>query len=222
MAPDSANPSSARACTGEGRAPACPSLLLWAVLGAALALAFLIDGVAMDALAPLRGSSLAEFLKHTVRWLGTGYVQASALLLVIAVSVLLRLPSLRLGAWALLCFLLSGASAIILKVLVHRARPWTKIPAEGWSDYLGNGKFQSFPSGESTTTFALAMLFGLWYPRWRVPLLAAAAVIAGARVVVGRHYPSDVFAGAMLGIAVAQLVTRLADRRQRRGPSAET
>lgn len=40
--------------------------------------------------------------------------------------------------------------------------------------------------------------------------LAAAVLISGGRVVVGAHYPLDVIAGALVGIAAALLVTRLA------------
>ncbi|UCC67565.1 MAG: phosphatase PAP2 family protein [Armatimonadota bacterium] len=188
----------------------------------ALAIAFLTDGAVMNALASLRNSSLAEFLGNTVRWLGTGYVQVAALLLLIAVSALFRLPSLRPGAWALLSFLVSGAAVTILKVLVHRPRPWTEASPAGWSDYLRNSDFHSFPSGETTTTFAIAFVLGWAYPRWRAPLLGIAAVVAAARVVVGSHHPSDVLAGAILGMAVAQLLARMASRSRRQESPAQT
>ncbi len=193
------------------------SVLLWLALAVTLAVAFLTDPFIMDAVAALRSSALAEFLQHTVRWLGTGYVQIAAVLALIVVGALLRRRSLRAGSRALISFLASGALATVLKVIVHRARPFTDVAPTGWNDYLHNSKFQSFPSGETTTTFAVAVMLGWWYPPWRVPLLIVAAVVGAARVVVGSHHPSDVVAGAMLGIAVAQSITHIADRKPQSG-----
>ncbi len=196
--------------------------VLWAALAVALALAFLIDGLVMDAVAPLRGSSLAESLGHTVRWLGIGYAQVAALLLLIVVGALFRLRALPAGAWALLSFAASGVAVTILKVLIHRPRPWSEASPANWSEYLHNSDFHSFPSGESATTFAVAAVLAWWYPAWRVPLFIMAAVVAVARVLVGSHHPSDVVAGALLGLAVAQLLTRSAERKRRRGSAAGT
>jgi membrane-associated phospholipid phosphatase len=197
-------------------------LVLWASLAIALALAFRIDGPVMEAVAPLHGSSAAEFIGSTVRWLGIGYAQIAALLLLIVVGALFRLRALPAGAWALLSFAASGIAVTILKVLIHRPRPWSDASPAGWSEYLHNSDFHSFPSGESTTTFAVAAVLAWWYPAWRVPLFAVAAVVAVARVLVGSHHPSDVVAGALLGIGVAQLLTRSAQRKRRRGSSAGT
>jgi undecaprenyl-diphosphatase len=179
-----------------------------------LAVCFCLDATVAGALARLRRSPFADFLENSVRWLGTGYVQVAVLLVLAGASAALRLPTLRPAAWSLLAFSLSGLAAILLKVLVHRPRPWTQAAPDGWSDYLSNSSFHSFPSGESTTSFALAVVLGAWFPKLRVPLMAAAALIAVARVLVGSHYPSDVMGGAMLGILVGQMVNHLSRRKK--------
>jgi undecaprenyl-diphosphatase len=50
--------------------------------------------------------------------------------------------------------------------------------------------------------------FGSLFPRWRTELLIYAALISLSRVAVTAHFPSDVFAGALVGTAGALLVRR--------------
>lgn len=220
MARDIPNSSAARAYGRAKAALSSRALYVWALLALALVMVFVIDGVVMEAVRPLHQSPFAEAINHSIRWLGTGYLQAGAILLVIAGSALLRLPTVRTGALLLTSFVLSGAAALALKVLVYRPRPWTDVSAEGWRDYFTSSKFQSFPSGESTTTFALAFVLARCYPKWRVPLFVVAAVIAGGRVVVGVHFPSDICAGAILGVGVGHLVARRACQGQGQGTAA--
>ena len=72
----------------------------------------------------------------------------------------------------------------------------------------------SFPSGHSAGAVAVARAFGREYPRAEPPALAAAAVVAAMQVPRLNHYPSDVAAGVMLGIAsefAADLIIRLGE-----------
>ena len=78
----------------------------------------------------------------------------------------------------------------------------------------------SFPSGHAATSFACATILAFAFPRLAAPLYLLAAVIGFSRVYVGVHYPFDVVVGALLGIAVAKALRRLAraPRRSRRSP----
>jgi membrane-associated phospholipid phosphatase len=98
-----------------------------------------------------------------------------------------------------------GASALVtygLKFTVNRPRP------EGETERSNS----SFPSGHATGAFALATVFAHQYPRAAIPCYAAATGIALSRVYLGRHYPSDVLAGAAIGYATARIAIHFRDR----------
>jgi len=63
----------------------------------------------------------------------------------------------------------------------------------------------SFPSAHAATSVAAAAAFGRVAPRTRLPLYGLAALICAGRPYLGMHYPSDVLAGAALGLAVGHV-----------------
>jgi undecaprenyl-diphosphatase len=201
----------------SGRSPVkpWPSLWVWAALLALLTLGFAIDAPALALVEPFRRSATAEMIRQVVRPLGTGHVQIPVALLMLLAGALWSRRLKRTGGWTLLAFAVSGAIANVIKVLVHQRRPFSvEPPPESWLGYLHNSKFQSFPSAETATTFAVALTISAAYPALRTPLVAIAGIVGVARVFVGSHHPSDVVAGAMLGIAVGQSLGRHARRRE--------
>ena len=179
-----------------------------------------------SALSAAPKSHYAHLLNHTIRWLGIGWVQLLAILLLFGAGALRR-RSLLAAAWcALLAFATSAAFSSALKVLVHRPRPEADLAlTDSW---LGNMQLalhhsglNSFPSGESTCTFALATAVGAYLPRLRPYLFIIAVLVAAARVLARAHFPSDVWAGAMLGIFSGQLALRLLKPKADPGPQPE-
>jgi membrane-associated phospholipid phosphatase len=70
----------------------------------------------------------------------------------------------------------------------------------------------SFPSGHSASAAAFAVSVGGVLPGLRLPLRAAAMVVAFSRVYTGVHYPGDVVVGAALGTIVGRATSSVALR----------
>ena len=94
----------------------------------------------------------------------------------------------------------------IVKQLVERERPFVSIGPE---INVRGPAFEglSFPSGHTTTAFAVAVLLAAFLPRpwWPLPL-AWAAIVGVARLYYGEHNVLDVVAGAAIGTAFATVL----------------
>jgi undecaprenyl-diphosphatase len=94
------------------------------------------------------------------------------------------------------------------KAIVPRHRPYEHQLGPPSSTH-------SFPSGHAATSFACATVLSHYAPRFRVAFYALASLIAYSRIYNGMHYPSDVLAGALLGVLTALLLLAIARRRSR-------
>lgn len=91
---------------------------------------------------------------------------------------------------------------LLLKTIFKRRRPFVqnlKIVA------VYNAGSTSFPSGHTSTSFAVATALSRAYPKWYViaPSYLWAGSVGYSRMYLGVHYPSDVVGGAMLGTATS-------------------
>ncbi len=96
-----------------------------------------------------------------------------------------------------------GIEKGLVKQLVERERPFTSIGPE---ITVRGPAFEglSFPSGHTTTAFAMALLLSAFLPPRLRPLPVAWAVLVGlARLYFGEHNTLDIVAGAALGTAFA-------------------
>jgi len=107
------------------------------------------------------------------------------------------------------CLLLGvvlGVNDLVVKPLVDRARPFRLQAVAARVIQQPPPNTPSFPSGHTATSIAGALALARVWPSARWLLGGLAALIAFSRVYVGVHYPSDILAGAVLGIALAWLV----------------
>jgi len=98
----------------------------------------------------------------------------------------------------------------IIKRMIGRARPFTTGHPDPFvfHPFIWRNDYASLPSGHATTAFAILIAFSTIWPRARPYLLIYALLIAISRVVLTAHYPTDVAAGALVGIVGALLVRR--------------
>jgi membrane-associated phospholipid phosphatase len=96
----------------------------------------------------------------------------------------------------------------LIKWVVGRGRPFVggKANAFNFSHFAGTEAYSSFPSGHATTAFALAFAVAAIWPRARIAMIAYALLIVATRLVLLAHHPSDVVAGALVGITGAMAV----------------
>ncbi|MDQ0638503.1 membrane-associated phospholipid phosphatase [Pedobacter sp. W3I1] len=102
----------------------------------------------------------------------------------------------------------------VVKPLVSRVRPCNDLSlANDIIHRVPCGSGLSFPSAHATNHFAIAVfLICLFYSRWK-PILPIgifwAFIISFAQVYVGVHYPVDVTIGALLGITIGIICSRI-------------
>ena len=100
------------------------------------------------------------------------------------------------------CPLLGGE---VIKWIVGRGRPFVggKADAFNFVHFAGTEAYASFPSAHAITAFALAFAVSAVWPRARMAMMVYAVLIAGSRLVLLAHHPSDVVAGALVGVVGA-------------------
>lgn len=89
-----------------------------------------------------------------------------------------------------------------LKYIVDRDRPYVKYPDKIHAYGAPDEDSPSFPSGHTAAAFSLATSLSITYPKWYViaPAAVWACGVGFARMNQGVHYPSDVLAGAAIGV----------------------
>lgn len=98
----------------------------------------------------------------------------------------------------------------VVKRLIGRARPYVGPHDDPFAyiPFIWRADYASMPSGHSTTAAAAAIAIGAIWPRARPVLWLYALLVMSARVVMNVHHPSDVIAGALVGVVGALLVRR--------------
>lgn len=135
--------------------------------------------------------ALSHFGEHALGWMGLSAAAAV-------------LDKKRRREWIGVGVAAFGAHAtsVVVKRIVRRRRPDYPYVRVG----VATPSRLSFPSSHATSTTAFlvgaARVLGTPAPLVGVPVMMA------SRMVLGVHYPSDTVAGALIGAATAEAVTR--------------
>ena len=115
----------------------------------------------------------------------------------------------RVGLRSAETLAVTGLVTVAMKSSIGRSRPGYARQPDEFNSFSSVNGFWSFPSGHTSTAFALATVLTLelgeeapWVPYVAFPL---ATWVGTSRVIDERHWPTDVIAGAALGILVAQI-----------------
>ncbi len=141
------------------------------------------------------------FTSNAGDWIGQGWRLASVSLLLLAVAWVFSRPTLKLAAIQTL--IAHGIAAVLANVLKHLiGRPRPKFVHSGdWQIAISwISGLDSFPSGHSTASFAVATVLAKRFPTWGPLCMGLAAFVALSRVLRGSHFPTDVVGGAVVGI----------------------
>lgn len=124
-------------------------------------------------------------------WIGAG----------VALAIL---DSSNREAW-LICAVLAPIAIglnYVLKLIVKRPRP----VLEGLPPLGGAPSSLSFPSAHASSSFAVATAMTRVDAGWGALAFVLALALSLGRPYLGMHYPSDVLAGAVLGVGLGLIV----------------
>lgn len=103
----------------------------------------------------------------------------------------------------------AGVAMLINQVIGSiwfRERPTAAHPTEAHLFFVAPSGDPSFPSDHAAAAFAIAFAVLFLSRRAGVGFLVAAAAIGLDRVMIGLHYPGDIAAGLVVGLASAGLI----------------
>ena len=120
----------------------------------------------------------------------------------------------RAGGRMLAAVLVATKLKSLIKHRVDRTRPHVIADGGRYRAQKGHdhaSAMNSFPSGHTAGAVAVARAFAREYPERAVEAYGAAVAIGAIQIPRSKHYPSDVAAGAIVGL-VAETAVRMAER----------
>lgn len=136
----------------------------------------------------------------------SSYLGNGGIIWIIIVGILMINKKYRkIGFMALGALILSTIlGEEILKNVVKRIRPSEDIPA--WNLLITKPLSYSFPSGHTTSSFAVAGVLAKYIKRYAFGFLGLASLIGFSRLYLYVHYPTDILAGVVLGLLCSGII----------------
>jgi undecaprenyl-diphosphatase len=172
------------------------ALLLIFLIMLAVSIGFL-DYIVYELMQPLQKIWLFNALAQIGQFLGN---RIGSILLVVLVIVLAGRRWKNAALIAGVSCILQSIIVELIKDVTGRLRP-ISVEEHGVTPGFGMDG-NSFPSGHATFAFTLATVAVAFFPQSRRWIYGIATFIAVSRIMLDKHYLSDVAAGALLGCAI--------------------
>ncbi len=145
------------------------------------------------------GDSLYFFVPTILIWVAIKIIQNKN-------KIILTISDISL--FILLNILFSGIAVQIFKHILGRPRPplFHSNNLTTLDIFNFDSRWHSFPSGHTATIFAFIFCLIFLFPKIKNILITIAIVIASTRVIVGAHYVSDIFGGALVAYITSILL----------------
>lgn len=170
-----------------------------------------IDFIVLNAVQNLR-CGILDTVMPAITYLGSGgivWLGAAVIMLFFKRS---RKAGISLIAALGIGWLLSTCG---LKEIIARPRPFNTegglLSAADLLIGIPSGTF-SFPSGHALSSFSAAAVLFSYSKKIGIPALVLAVLISFSRLYLYVHFPSDILAGALLGVLLAIFAVRIIDR----------
>lgn len=148
------------------------------------------------------------FTSDTGDWIGQGWRLAALSLLLLLGAWAFEKPTVKIVAIQTL--IAHGIAALLangLKHLIGRPRPKFVHSGDWQMSLTWASGWDSFPSGHSTASFAVATVLAKRFPLFGPLGIAIALFVALSRILRGSHFPTDVLGGAVIGILSGFIAT---------------
>ncbi len=152
--------------------------------------------------------SILEYIDPLINFIGNG---ATLVIISLMFYLLGRYLNQRLydaGKSMFIGFVSAGIVVQILKHLIGRARPRLTVDPVFIGPSWESG-YDSFPSGHTAVAFCLACILSQHFPKYRFIFYLFAIVVGFERFEDVSHFPSDVMAGAVVGIIIGKLLPKM-------------
>lgn len=160
-----------------------------------------------------RSPSSDRFSQNFAEPIGSGLYSLGGSALLLGVGYLTDDERLQRTSYqAFKAFILTGGATVILKQLTHRPRPYEIPNPNLWYGPTGiSGTYDAFPSGHTSTAFAVASVYAHSYadkPWVGITAYSLASLTGLSRIHDDVHWASDVFFGAAFGWYVGRTIVK--------------
>jgi len=153
-----------------------------------------------------------DFIFKYATFIGDGWFA-----IIISLIFLINPRTQRLGLVSLSAYIVSGLLAQLIKRMVEAPRPAAIFNHEIYPYFVDGQKMavtHSFPSGHTTTAFAMAAVLVCFsrYKWIQLNFLLVAVMVGFSRIYLAQHFPADVLGGAVIGTLIGTLAVFVSDK----------